>query len=178
MSLCSKAQNPDRIITVKNDTIPCTITLMADEYSYSYKKVEKDEPIKIETTNVKEFYSGDKKIWKRRVYQNGHLIPYFLTVIELGKISLFEDVTTLTSYGPFNTTSVSKTIEWYVAKGNDHADLLKSSKFKVFGEKKSKNAFVALIEDNKEVYNKFLVDNSFSFDEIKRIFIGPSCYLL
>jgi len=113
MTLQLKAQYQDHIITVKNDTLACIVNQSSREDDYYFRKADMDEPVKIQKGKIKEFYTGDKTIWKRRIYLSGHLAPFYLSVVLRGKISLYEEISTVISSSSFGTFTKSTTL-WYV----------------------------------------------------------------
>lgn len=56
-------------------------------------------------------------------------------------------------------------------KGDDIVQEIKTSDWFVLGKSKKarKDVLAGMLYDNKEVYNKFVADDSFSFDQIRNL---------
>jgi hypothetical protein len=89
-----------------------------------------------------------------------------MTVVEDGKINLYEMIVTTTTPGMNGASYSNSNTEWYVSKGTDTAMILKG---KLFGREKRKNDFAELLADNKAVYDKYMSDDKFGFDEIRNL---------
>ncbi|HAL82682.1 MAG TPA: hypothetical protein DCO83_10955 [Mucilaginibacter sp.] len=89
-----------------------------------------------------------------------------MTVVESGKINLYELITSTTSYGANGTMYSSSNTGWYVSKGTDTAILIKGT---LLARQKRKNEFADLLADNKTVYDKYMADDKFGFDEIRNL---------
>jgi len=176
-SLSLKAQFEDRVITDKHDTIPCKLSrTMMGAYKY---KTAKDDAIKIEMGNVREYYTENKKTWVRRVYITSSRIPCFVDVITTGKLNLYKMSYKNAYYDGYLTYSStpsslgggqprSKT-QYFVAK-SDTAEVvwdddLHRSQSKDLIEAK----FIPFIQDNKAVYDHCEADSHVSDDELKKL---------
>jgi len=160
----AKSQNPDRVITTHNDTIPCIISQSALTAVFKYRTTAKGKNIKITTDKIKEFYTGDKAYWYRRVFRKNDE-PMFMSIIERGKICLYE----ATVY-PVGDDLPTPTKQLYAAKGSDTAILVTTVGEIVFSNRNRKvKAFGSLLSDDKTAYNQYLADVNFNVDEIKKL---------
>jgi hypothetical protein len=89
-----------------------------------------------------------------------------MTVVESGKINLYELITSTTSQGANGAMYSASNTEWYVSKGTDTAILIKGN---LLARQKRKNEFADLLADNKTVYDKYMTEDKFSFDQIRYI---------
>lgn len=165
LAIPAKAQKGDYIITTKGDTLACTISApWVGSMKYSIENTE--QPKKISIKDIKEYYIAKKQIWCRKVYIpiGGKVWPVYLSVLESGRINLYEGI--IHSSQPPNYSS---TTQWYVAKGSDTTKLLKTSSLTIFMRSRGKreNDFAEMLSDNKELYNKFLSEKDFSFDAVR-----------
>jgi hypothetical protein len=162
----SQAQN-DRVISTNGDTVACEVYqpfFHANKASYRYKTSNGDSR-KITADSVKEFYNADRSIWFRRVIADRKK-HWFMSVVEDGKINLYEIIVTTTSPGANGVFYNNSNTEWYVSKGSDTVTILKG---KLFGREKRKNGFAELLADNKTVYDRYMADDKFGFDEIRNL---------
>ena len=159
-TLTARAQNNDRVITVKNDTIPCTISGPNMFFTFKYTTIENGPTIKIKKEEVKEFYSADKKTWFRKIFfGDDHIL--FMRVLEKGTISLYE---TFASVG-----NVTNTL-WYATKNTDTAVYIKTDALSIFsGTKKGKKIFTTYLADNKAIQDQYIADDNPDIEEIKRL---------
>ena len=167
VTLSLKAQKQDYVITLHGDTINCKF--ISD---LKYKVGGVDKPKRVNFYEIKEYYIAKDNTLCRAVYRPGDRLPYFMTVVERGKIDLYEEnyeyVLTRTS-GITNNYSTST---WYIAKGTDTVKVLKSSDFSVSAiflksKKSRENIFADMIKDNKDVYDKYIADDKFNFGQIR-----------
>jgi hypothetical protein len=164
-----KAQNKDYIITNTGDTIKCNTIKTVVFGGYKYKTTNNGEFVKIKEQNVKEVYMADKDILTSSVFVGHNPKPIFMTVIEKGKICLFEIQMSSGSYGG----TISSNTEWFVSKGTDTVTLLKYSGtanlmgFK--GRKNRKNDFAEMLNDNKDVYDKYIAEDRFTFTQLRSL---------
>jgi len=167
-SFSLKAQFDDRMITANDDTIACKLSRsMMGAFKYKTAKGDKGE---VDKGEVKEFYTGDKKKWVRRVYITSQRYPCYMTVLERGKISLYEMDAGFVYYNGNSFYNNGPKTQWFVAKGTDTAELVKDGDNTLFnGRKERKTYFMQLIEDNKTAYDQYMADDKFSYEEIKRI---------
>jgi hypothetical protein len=154
-ALTARAQYNDRVITVTGDTIACQINLPVFG-APKYRTSENEKAKKIKTDSVKEYYTEDKSIWFRKVLRVRNKV-YFMSVVESGKINLYELIT------DYNNVPITG---WYASKGTDTVILIKEAG--LAGNRK-RHDFEALIADNKAVYEKYTADDKFSFDEIRNL---------
>jgi hypothetical protein len=150
--LTAGAQNNDRVITINNDTIPCKITGRSIFSTYKYSTTENGKTEKITKEKFREFYTGDKSIWYRKIFLGDDEVV-FMKVLERGKISLYETFVTVNNM----TTHISSTnLRWYATKNSDTAVFIKTDAFAIFtGNKKGRKAFANYIADKKAVYDQY-----------------------
>lgn len=157
-----KAQ--DYVITVKGDSIPCRISAPLIG-KMKYKVDSMGESKKIKPDEIREYYIARKNDRERAVYKDSTGRPWFMTVIEKGRISLYQ-VITIYYHNGLTTSST----EWYVGKGSDYvSDLKTSSLFSLKSKRKRKDIFAEMLKDNKAVYDKYMADDKFSFKQIRNL---------
>jgi hypothetical protein len=176
----AKAQH-DYVITANGDSLTCEINVRLLGVP-KYKVKGAKESKKVRPDEIKEYYVADEDALFKSVLdmsgdgfnQNPRL---FMPVLEKGKICLYQMIysTPGTSVGvglgPISVGAGTTTIKYYVSKTDDWVSEVKtkgilssSSKLKI-----KNRAFLNMIEDNKEVYNKCLEDNDFSFKAIRNL---------
>jgi len=156
-----KAQ--DYVITAKGDSIPCKITrpLLGN---FRYKSADMADAVKINPEEIKTFYSAKRKALYRSVVLDSS-DPVFMVVVEDGPISLYQYV-----YTNYNGTTTTTTTVWYVGKNSDSVVELKTSgMFLSTGKKARKDALGEMLMDKKEVYDKYIAEDKFSFAQIREI---------
>ena len=164
----------DYVITVKGDTIYCKISspIFGD---LKYQGAAMSESKGISFYEIKEYYIAKDKILNRAVYLPEHRLPQFMTVLESGKINLYEQTINYTqvSSAPGGMSYSTSSTEWFVGKGTDtvkglkYDDLTLTPSFK--SKKSRKNDFAEMLKDNKTVYDKFNADDKFSGGEIRNL---------
>lgn len=158
------AQTEDYVITPKGDTLKCSISfplIGASKYTIpgaKSKKMDRDE--------IKEYYITRKDLRKRVVFMGHKSKADFMTVIENGKISLYEIV-----YNHYSQYSNQSTTEWYVGKSSDRVLALKTSDLLFLGKarKERKDDFSDMLKDKPEVYEKYMAEDKFSFSAIRNL---------
>lgn len=86
-------------------------------------------------------------------------------MLETGKISLYEETTDV-----YVNNTVTKVTKWYVTKGSDIAQPLKTDDLVMSKSKKQrKGEFTTLISDNNAVYAQYTSENKFSFKRIRNL---------
>jgi len=171
----TKAQNADYVITVQGDTLACKISgLGFIRYGYKTAQMKTQKPILL--SEIKEYYLSKEGVIYRKVYKrpNKPRSAEFLRVIENGKINLYEETTTTVSKDAAFGASASSSNKWYISKGSDTVKVLKNSDISLAtlffkSKEKRKNDFAEMIMDNKEVYDKYLADDKFSFEQIRAL---------
>ncbi|TWJ04755.1 hypothetical protein JN11_00476 [Mucilaginibacter frigoritolerans] len=162
----AKAQQ-DYIITTNGDSINCKISFPLIG-SPKYKVEGTNESKKIKVDKVKEYSIARRNQTFRAVVIKKATTffptkPLYMTVIEKGKINLYEMIYTNTSANGVSTS----TKVWYVSKATDTVSELKTTSiFSMDSKKDRKDNFLDLIKDNKEVSDKYLSENKFSFKAI------------
>ena len=170
--LAGRAQNRDKVVTASGDTISCEISHRFPSTGVKYRKAKHEKAINITTDSVKGYYMANESTWYRRVYYDdkgllgGKVRPSFMSVVESGKINLYQMIITTTTYGGIGMTYSNSNTEWFVSKGSDTGVMVKGA---LFGRQKRKNEFSDLLTDNQGVYNRYLADDKFSFDEIRNL---------
>jgi hypothetical protein len=154
----------DYVITIKGDSIACKVNIpLVGAPKYKGDAMSKSE--KIKPDEIKEYFIARKNLLKRSVFVDSTSDAQFLTVIEKGKISLFELMTSV-----YNGMSTTTTTTWYAGKGSDHVSALKtSSLFLNKGRQQRKDDFAEMLADNKDVYNKYKAEDKFSFKQIRNL---------
>ena len=175
-TLSTKAQNRDYVITANGDTLACTITFPAFVQYGKYKTASMDKPKQILMGEIKELYLSKHNILIREVYKHPgkKWSAQFMTVLENGRINLYEEAINYTHMDAGGGMYTSSSNKWYVSKGSDTLKVIKNSDYSMsalfFKSKKSrKNDFVEMIMDNKAVYDKYLADDKFSFEQIRAL---------
>jgi len=162
-TLAAKAQT-DYVITLKGDSIPCSITIPLIG-KLKYKVDSAGESKKIKPGEIREYYIARKNLTGRSVYKTGSNNPMFMPLIEKGKINLYEMV-----YTTYTGTTVVTTTSWYVSKGKDTVSDLKTSSFWMSkSRQKRKDIFGDMLKDDKELYDKYMGDDKFSFKQIRNL---------
>ena len=165
------AQNNDRVVTVTGDTLTCRISFAFIGGAAKYRTSKEEKAIKITTDNVKGYYVADQSTWHRRVFYDFKTFlqknkVWFMTVVESGKINLYQMIVTSTSTGANGAVYSNSNTDWFVSKGTDTAILIKGQ---LLSRQKRKNEFADLLADNKAVYDMYMADNDFGFDKIQNI---------
>jgi hypothetical protein len=175
-SLNLKAQNKDYVITIRGDTLACTITTPAFVPNGKYKTAQMNRPREISENEIKEYYiSKDRILYREVLKRPGKAASaLFMVVLESGKINLYDETTNTTymNSGPYGGVSSSSSTVWYISKGSDTIKPIKNSDFSIssvfFKSRKTReNVFAGMIMDNKEVYDKYLADDKFSFKQVR-----------
>jgi len=169
------AQTEDYVITKKGDTIKCVINKSVWSANSTYKSPDMAKPQKIYAENIIEFYNSETNTLMRAVRKSEKGDPFFLALIEGGKIDLYEEVVNQQySNGFTGVTTYNNYKKWYIAKGTNLVQMLKTSDVSlgavfVKSKKQRESSLTEMIADNKEIYDKYIADNDFSFKEIRHI---------
>ncbi|WP_426668175.1 hypothetical protein ACPPVU_18850 [Mucilaginibacter sp. McL0603] len=161
--LTAGAQNNDRVITINNDTIPCKIIGRTTFSTYKYTTSENGKAEKITKDKFREFYTGDKSIWYRKIFLGDDEVV-FMKVLERGKISLYETFVAINNM----TTHISTTnLKWYATKNSDTAVFIQTDASAIFtGNKKGRKAFAGYIADKKDVYDQYIAIKDPSIEDM------------
>jgi hypothetical protein len=164
-ALKSKAQPyVDYVITQRRDTIRCDLTKSITGID-KYKNKSMDREKKIKPDEISEYFDGVFRVLKRSVFIDSAKTPEFATVIEKGKIDLYQTAIISTSSG-----GASKNITWYVGKGSNYvSDLKTNALFSSTAKKKRRDVLGEMFRDNKEVYNKYIGEDKFTFKQIQSL---------
>jgi hypothetical protein len=152
----------DYIVNTKNDT------LKGEFIGSKFKAIGWDKARRIDFSNIKAIYTAKDDNLKRAVFKSKDADPEFMMILEKGKINLYEEhINELVMNG-----GMVEITQWYVAKGTDTVTLLKTSDYSIGSvfiksRKGRKNDFAEMIMDNKEIYDKYLSDDKFTFREIR-----------
>ena len=162
------AQYPDYVINANGDTLHCIIThpLFSGNGKYQTVKMKKAE--KLNPDNIQEYAITGKNSPFRAVVKLGNHFKEFMPVIENGKIKLYEQTTTYNNMNGGRITGTSSTTYWYVSKGSDTIRPVKTTSIS-FSKKHREDYLASLFKDNKTVYDKFIADDKFSFDQIRNL---------
>jgi hypothetical protein len=158
----ARAQNTDRVITVNTDTILCKIKApgMLSTGTFRYTPAGGKRSTKIRESEVREFYSTDRKLWYQKIVNNEGQ-PVFMRVLERGKICLYEVIVYATE---------GQVTDWYATKNSDTGIYIKTTGLPlVDGTKKGKKVFVTWLADNKPVGDQYIAENNPPIEEIKRL---------
>jgi hypothetical protein len=174
-TLSTKAHNTDYVITVQGDTLACKISgLGFVRYGYKTAQMKTQKPILL--SEIKEYYFCKAGVIYRKVYKrpNKPRSAEFLRVIENGKINLYEEINNAVHSSPSGGIENSSSTKWYISKGSDTVKILKNSDISLAtlffkSKEKRKNDFAEMIMDNKAVYDKYLADDKFSFEQIRAL---------
>jgi len=162
------AQSQDFVVTIKGDTIPCQLSLTPTG-NIKYKTDNSADLDKLQQCCIVDYYIAKKKTLKRFVFVNyneNDWRPELVNVIENGKITLYESVDVTPTYNGAPTLSTV----WYAGKGTDSARTVKtSSMFGATTKQSRQDELGKMLMDNKDVYNKYIADDRFSFKKIRDI---------
>ena len=154
----------DYVITVKGDSIPCKVDYAFLGGPWQYKTNTMSKPKAINTDEIHQVYVAEGNKLYEPVYNDDKKRSEYLIILEKGKICLYELIYILYT----QNNGQSEVTEWYIGKGADHVQYLKGSGIDL-GRGKRKMDLAEMLKDDKNVYDKFLADDSFSFDEIRNI---------
>jgi len=152
----TKKRISDYVITPKGDTMICVITIpMFGKDTYTTMV---DTPRVLKPDEIKEYYIHSKNELYRSVFRPGETKPVFLKVLETGKIDLYEDLTANTAKDTYNAI-------WYITK--EPGKLIELRGNKLSPGKGQKNDLEKMLMDNNDVYDAYLHDTKFTFDEVR-----------
>jgi hypothetical protein len=156
----TQGQYPDYVIMMNGDSIPCNVNISIFK-GFRYSTTDSTKLTKIKPDKIKEYYVARRHIlWGSAVKEDSSRV--FLELLEKGKINLYED------YYP--TTYGSNKIQWFVSKGSDTLQKLKSSGMLFSSPRKErKDNFSEMIKDNEAVYNKYTTENKFTYDQLRNL---------
>jgi len=173
LTVAAKAQKRDYVITANQDSVYCTISRSFFSGNSSYK-LNDGKSFKIKPDEIKEFYLGNEDVKQRSVIRQGKKKHEFMTVLEDGKISLYQELTSNPGHMGANGMYYGGTssTQWYIAKGNDTVTEVKNNDFSlaiIFNKsrKHRKADFVEFISDNQAVYDKYKAEDKFSFKQVR-----------
>lgn len=160
----------DYVITTKGDSIRCKVKKpLIGNLRYQSEKMSAPEEVTEE--NIKEYSRSNRTKIYRAVYLGNFKKPIFMTVIERGKISIYELVQTNSYYGGAGGTftNTSQT-DWYVGKNTDTVVSFKTSGFFIGKSRQERKDMLGeMFKDNPEVYNKYIAEDKFNFKQIRNL---------
>ncbi len=152
----SQKRNSDYVITPKGDTMICIIAIpMLGKNTYTTMF---DTTQVLKPDEIKEYYIRSKNEHYRSVVRPGETKPVFLKMLETGGINLYEDLISNTSMDNYKAA-------WYITKGPDK--LIELRENKLSPGKGQKNDLEKMLMDNNDVYDAYLHDTKFTFDEAR-----------
>jgi len=166
----SFAQQPGYVITQTNDTIKCTVKnglLGGTKYQLpngDFKKITKKD--------IKEYQlTKDSSVYIVQ-YPHEEDVPEFLQWIERGKINLYQQISSSSTYNAStNMTTGSSTNTWYISKNDSALILLKTNGWFTFGgssHKERETTFIEMISDDPVTLADLKKANSFDFKTIRK----------
>ncbi|WP_183562696.1 hypothetical protein [Mucilaginibacter sp. SP1R1] len=160
----ARAQDQDYVITLKGDTIHCKVSKSIFG-AFSYKAPGMDDSKRIKIDDIKEFDIAKKKTLYTLVHRDDKNKPEFMEVVEKGNISLYQ--VTYYSYSQYGSTT---TTNWFVGKRSDTVSLLKTNGlFATRSRQQRKDSFSEMLKDKKEIYDKYVAEDKFSFEQIANL---------
>jgi len=160
ISLSSKAQKIDYVITNKGDTLAGQI--IGERMSWFKFKSQTDTKFQKFTASEVAEYRTDKKRYFSKVLP-GEEEPTFVMRFEDGPISLYQYL----KYT--NPAGNNYILRWYASKNNGPLVELKSNWGATTSREERKENFEALISDNAIVLSKYKAAHSYSFDIIESL---------
>jgi len=160
-----KAQG-DYVVTVGGDSIACKLSMPLFG-ALKYQSATMSVPKKITPDEIREYYSSDDQQLYRAVYPTHYLKPTYLSVIENGRISLYEATNRI-----YNSTNMitTTTTTWYIGKGTAYVKDVKSNTlFASRSRNERKDDFAEMLKDNKNVYDKYQAEDKYSFEQIRKL---------
>jgi hypothetical protein len=169
------AQKRDYVIKSNKDSVYCTISRSFFTGNSSYK-VNSGKSVKIKPDEIREFHLGDEDVKRRSVVRQGKKKREFMTVLEDGKISLYQEITSNPAVAGPNGTMFpgGSSTQWYLAKGTDTVTEVKNNDFSlatIFNKsrKHRKADFVEFIRDDQAVYDRYKAEDKFSFKQVRNL---------
>ncbi|MBS7563507.1 hypothetical protein KHS38_03735 [Mucilaginibacter sp. Bleaf8] len=169
------AQKTGYIITNSGDTIKCKVRYVTLSSNIRFKTDTMKEYQEESPTTIKQYYRQKDKYPYRSVVLPGKKDPRFVSVIEDGNISIYEQASkqVMSSFNPAGgmfTPYSSNVTFWYMQKGDGPVLKIKTNQLINFRSKKDrKSDFEAMIADKPEVLKLYESADSFSFDLLKDI---------
>jgi len=149
------------VINKKGDTIRCDFKkpLLG---RLRYQPIGANSFIKVTTDEIIEYYTVKDSTLNVAAVLPNSTEPEFLTLLERGKINMYEKI--VTSYSQYGSTT---TFYWYINKDGNLLKQLKATTIFTDGSRKDrKNMFADMIADDPTLMEQFKADNDFS---IKRL---------
>jgi len=147
----------DYVITNKGDTLICKVTTPLFS-GPTYQTSATNEVKKIKLGEIKEYYVKQRNLIFRSIIIEGRKKPFFLPVIENGKISLYQDV-----------VASQYSFALCVSKSTDTAFLLKQNDVLLTSRKARQDKFENMLKDKPTVYDKFVADKKFTYEQLRDI---------
>ena len=157
------------IITNQNDTLKCIIKkpLMFDDFGngYKYKLTKKDSYKPLNADSIKAYYLADDSVTYLAELLPGNKKLRFVTLLEQGKINLYQDKAQSSGRNSLNT--------WYASKNGGQLFEIKTEGLTIGGSGTSrderKKALSDLLSDNYILSQSFTKKDDFSFKAIRDV---------
>jgi hypothetical protein len=151
-------KNADYVITIKGDTVAARLNFPV--FGKNTYAIDLNGNQDLTPKVVKEYYIVDKNERYRSVLRPGESKPVFLKVLEAGKINLYEDLLQ-------NSVTNAYSAVWYITKDSDKLTELKITKLSPAKPGKKKNEFEESISDNKNVYDTYIQEKKYTFNQVR-----------
>jgi hypothetical protein len=174
-ALTVNAQNKDYIITKQGDTIMCKVKYVFLSPSIRYKTDTMKEYQEEDSSTIRQYYRHKDKYPYRSVILPGKKEPEFLSLVEEGVISIYEQalkkaINTINPISRAINPYSQNEVFWYMQKGQGAIIKIKTNQLINFRSKKErKSDFEAMIADKPEVSKLYESADSFSFDLLKDV---------
>jgi len=166
----SKAYTQSRqsyIITNQNDTLKCLIKkpLLFDDFGngYKYRLTKKDSYKPLNADSIKAYYLADDSVSYFAKLLPGNKKLRFVTLLEHGRINLYQDKVQSSGRNSLNT--------WYACKNGGQLFEIKTEGLTIGGSgtnrDERKKALNDLLSDDPTVTQEFGQKNDFSFKAIR-----------
>jgi hypothetical protein len=164
------AQRQDYVITSRGDT------LKGHFIGKKFKAYSWDNAKRLDPSDYRETYQVQDNILIRSVFLPGAEEPVFISVLENGKIDLYQ-VTYSNSYmvsGPNGMWAAGggSGMRLYAAKRIDSVkelDYTGSGTLQLKSKMKRMTVLSEMLKDNKDVYDKFIAEDRFNVDHIRNL---------
>jgi hypothetical protein len=155
------------VITNQNDTVTCNIKkpLLFDDFGngYKYRLTKKDSYKSLSPDSIKAYYLAEDSVTYIAEPLPGNKKLRFVTLLEHGKINLYQDKAQSSGRNSLNT--------WYASKSGAHLFEIKTEGVTIGGSGNSrderKKALSDLLSEDPPVAQNFAQKNDFSFKAIR-----------
>jgi hypothetical protein len=162
----------DYVITASGDSLSCTISeSFFSSVLPKYKTADMSKAVRVDPLLIKEYSTNNGKHIYASAYMPNAKEPRFSEVLEKGKIYLYEIINEYQSGGFGTAPTYNSTKNWFVSKGSDKMQSLKTSSFFFLDKSRNdrKDDFGEMLKDNRTVYDKYQTDKKFSFKELRKL---------